>query len=114
MGCSRGAHVSLSISINTHTHTHSLFLSLSLSLTHSLTHTHMRYLLFFCNHNTETTCITRKTKDMKYLRQLCKQYCIDRKEMTFSLSHRSVYNIEEVEDVIKPLKHNGARLMLAC
>jgi len=51
---------------------------------------------------------------MKYPRQLYKQYCIDREEKTFSLSHRSVYNKEEVKVVTKPLKNNGARLILAC
>jgi hypothetical protein len=51
---------------------------------------------------------------MKYPRQLYKQYCIDREEKTFSLSHRSVYNKEEVKVVTKSLKNNGARLILAC
>jgi hypothetical protein len=41
---------------------------------------------------------------MKYPRQLYKQYCVDREEKTFSLSHRSVYNKEELKVVIKPPK----------
>ena len=66
-------------------------------------------------HNTETTSVTQKTKDVKYPRQLYKQYCIDREEKTFSFSHRSVYNKEEVKVVIKPPKKNDdAGLMLAC
>jgi len=69
----------------------------------ALTHTQTQF-LFFYKHNSETTCITQKTKDVKYSRQLYKQYCIDREEKTFSLSHRSVYMKEEVKVVIKPLK----------
>jgi hypothetical protein len=51
---------------------------------------------------------------MKYPTPLCKQYCIDRKEMTLNLSHRSVYNKEEVNVAIIPQKHNGTRFMLEC